>query len=218
MITKNKIAEQIQRLYSRFKAERENTKPVFDLRELYLLIDQSINSVVSLKTMESFSEGRIDIPASSVILYEGEAVVSDGDTSYVDLPIYPIRLPLEMGIWEITPADDPFNVFVPLPRETASLMGGTIIGALEQLTGFYLEAKNRVRFTKDITQVANGGVASVDIRLLVSDLSALAVTDTLPLNANYEILVIQDVLQTIGYGRIAQNELQAQLANDNTDA
>lgn len=213
MTTKKIIAEQIQRLYSRFKGERENTKPVFDIRELYLIIDQAINRIVSVESLKSFREGSIDIPATSLISYSAQSVVVDGDTSYVDLPIFPIRLPLEMGIYEITGTGDPLNPFIPLPRETAQLMGGTLISALEQKVGYYLESGRRVRFTTNIS----GTYPTVDMRLLVSDMSSLSTTDPLPLNADYEILVIQDVLQTIGMGKVALTELQAQINNGNTD-
>jgi hypothetical protein len=213
MTTKTKIAEQVQRLYSRFKGERENTKPIFDKRELYELINQSINRIVSAKSLEGFKEGNVDIPQSSLILYTGQTVVSDSGTSYVDLPVYPIRLPLEIGIYEITPAGDPLNPFIPLPRETAQLMQGSIVSALEQKVGFYLEAGKRVRFTTNIFST-NG---TVDIRLLVSDISTLAVDDPLPLNADYEVLVIQDVLQVVGMGQVSLTELQSQLNNKNAD-
>lgn len=210
MTTKGKIAEQVQRIYARFKGERENTKPIFDLRELYEIINQAINRRVVVETKQGFSEGDISVPPCSVIEYT-LMPTQDGTQSYVDLPVYPVRLPLDIGVYLVFDENDRMNPFIPLPNQIFSLMSGTLISALEQKTGYFLEHGKRLRFTTD----KSGG--NITAQILVSDLSALAVTDPLPISADHEILVIQDVLQVIGGGQVALSELEAQLRNQNID-
>ena len=213
MTTKNKLAEQIQRIYSRFKGERENTKPIYDIRELYEIINQAINRRVVVETKQGFKEGDISVPPSSIIEYTLTPNQDAGQTSqsYIDLAVYPVRLPLDMGVWKIFREGERFDVFIPLPTQIVDLMQGTIISALEQKTGYFLEQGKRIRFTKD----ESGG--NVIVQVLVSDLSALAASDPLPISADHEIMIIQDVLQTLGMGQIALAELQSQINNANTD-
>lgn len=223
MTTKGKISEQIQRLYSRFKGERENATPVFDKRELYELINQSINKALSVQTLNSFKEGNIEVPSCNIILYKGITVNSD-HTSYASLPVFPIKLPMEMGVWEVTQANNPLNPFIPVPMEYAQLIQGTIVSALEQKVGYYVEAGSvtsglsttpiaRVRFLTDISAT----YPTVDMRLLVSDISTLDAADYLPLSADLEAVVIADVLSLIGVGQVSLAELQSQINNGTTD-
>ena len=214
MTTRRKIAEQIQRIIARYKGDRENIEPILDPREAYEWINQSVNRVLAVETKQSFREGSIEIPTASIIKYTNQTVTSSSGTAYVDLPVFPIRLPLDMGVWEITNTGDPLNPFIPVPMEFAQLIQGTVVAGLEQKKGYYVESGKRVRFLTDVT---SDSISGVDIRILVSDISTLADTDPLPLNADYEALVIQDVLQRFGLGQVGLTELQAQLNNGNTD-
>lgn len=207
MTTKNILAEQIQRLYARF-IDKDNVSDVIDLREIKLLLVQSINKVLKLQVSESFKAGQVDIPKCSLLEYTC-AVTSDSgnNRSYITLPAIPLTLPLDMGIWSIAASSAAMTPYIPLPAQDVIVFQGTNVSALEQQIGYYVQGK-RVYFTKDITLSANGSISSVIVNLLVSDFSKIGDTDLLPISPEVESAVIEDVLNTISAGRVGQVELQ----------
>ena len=207
MTTKNILAEQIQRLYARF-IDKDNVSDVIDLREVKLLLNQSINKVLKLQVSESFKAGQVDVPKCSLIEYTC-AVTSDNanSRSYISLPAIPLTLPLDMGIWSIAASNAALTPYIPIPAQDIIVFQGTNVSALEQQVGYYVQGK-KVYFTKDITQSANGSITSVIVNLLVSDFSQIGDTDLLPISPEVESAVIEDVLNTISAGRVSQVELQ----------
>ena len=207
MTTKNILAEQIQRLYARF-IDKDNVSDVIDLREVKLLLAQSINKVLKLQVSESFKAGQVDVPKCSLIEYTC-AVTSDSDNSrsYITLPAIPLTLPLDMGIWSIAASNAALTPYIPIPAQDIIVFQGTNVSALEQQVGYYVQGK-KVYFTKDITLSANGTITSVIVNLLVSDFSQIGDTDLLPISPEVESTVIEDVLNTISSGRVGQIELQ----------
>lgn len=207
MTTKNILAEQIQRLYARF-IDKDNVSDVIDLREIKLLLVQSINKVLKLQVSESFKAGQVDVPKCSLLEYTC-AVTSDSgnNRSYITLPAIPLTLPLDMGIWSIAASSAAMTPYIPLPAQDVIVFQGTNVSALEQQVGYYVQGK-RVYFTKDITLSANGSITSVIVNLLVSDFNQIGDTDLLPISPEVESAVIEDVLNTISAGRVGQVELQ----------
>lgn len=207
MTTKNILAEQIQRLYARF-IDKDNVSDVIDLREVKLLLNQSINKVLKLQVSESFKAGQVDVPKCSLIEYTC-AVTADSvnSRSYITLPAIPLTLPLDMGIWSIAASSAAMTPYIPLPAQDVIVFQGTNVSALEQQVGYYIQGK-KVYFTKDITLSANGSITSVIVNLLVSDFSQIGDTDLLPISPEVEATVIEDVLNTISSGRVGQIELQ----------
>lgn len=206
-VTKAILAEQIQRLYARF-IDKDNVSDVIDLREVKLLLAQSINKVLKLQVSESFKAGQVDVPKCSLIEYTC-AVTSDSDNSrsYITLPAIPLTLPLDMGIWSIAASNAALTPYIPIPAQDIIVFQGTNVSALEQQVGYYVQGK-KVYFTKDITLSANGTITSVIVNLLVSDFSQIGDTDLLPISPEVESAVIEDVLNTISSGRVGQIELQ----------
>jgi hypothetical protein len=209
MTTKNILAEQIQRLYARF-IDKDNVSDVIDLREVKLLLNQSINKILKLQVAESFKAGQVDVPRCNLLEYTC-AVVSDSgnNRSYIVLPAIPLTLPLDMGIWSIAASTAALTPYIPIPAQDIIVFQGTNVAALEQQIGYYVQGKN-VYFTKDITLSANGSISSVKVNLLVSDFSQIGDTDLLPISPEVEYLVIQDVLTAISGGKVSQVELQSQ--------
>lgn len=207
MTTKNILAEQIQRLYARF-IDKDNVSDVIDLREVKLLLAQSINKVLKLQVSESFKAGQVDVPKCSLIEYTC-AVTSDtvNNRSSITLPAIPLTLPLDMGIWSIAATSAAMTPYIPLPAQDVIVFQGTNVSALEQQVGYYVQGKT-VYFTKDITLSANGSISNVKVNLLVSDFSQIGDTDLLPISPEVESAIIEDVLNTISAGRVGQVELQ----------
>lgn len=210
MTTKYILAEQIQRLYARF-LDKNNPSDVIDIREVKLLVNQSLNKVLKLQVAESFKAGMIDVPKCNLMQYSNAAVVQDSANSraYVTLPAIPLTLPMDMGIWSVTPNSGAMTPYIPIPAQDMLVFQGTNLGYLEGKVGYYVQGK-RIYFTKDITLVANGSVSGVTVNLLVSDFSQLTDNEMLPISPEVESTIIDDVLQTISNGRVSQAEIASQ--------
>lgn len=210
--TKNKIAEQIERIYSRF-IDKNNPSDVLDRREVVLLVEQAINSLLKVQVSETFKIGLYEVPLCNLIEYTA-TVTSDSSNSraYINLPAIPLNLPMNMGVWSIAASGSAIEPYIPIPSQDVLVFGtiasGTNLSYLEGQVGYYQQGK-KVYFTKDITTVANGSITSVVVNLLVTDFSQLSGTDLLPISPEIESLVMQSVLQTISNGRISQAELAA---------
>jgi hypothetical protein len=207
MTTKNILAEQIQRLYARF-IDKDNVSDVIDLREVKLLLVQSINKILKLQVAESFKAGQVDVPKCNLLEYTC-AVTSDSgnNRSYITLPAIPLTLPLDMGIWSIAASNAALTPYIPIPAQDIIVFQGTNVSALEQQVGYYVQGK-KIYFTKDITLSANGSITSVIVNLLVSDFNQIGDNDLLPISPEVEAVVIEDVLNAISGGKVAQIELQ----------
>lgn len=217
--SKKKLAEEIQRIYARY-ADKENIDRSLDAREVKVMIEQAMNKILKAQTFERFRDGYIDVPRCNLINYTSIAITADASNnrSYADLPAIPMSLPMDMGVWQITATGNPHAAYIPISAQDWAVMGvsyanGSQTGGinssyLEQQVGYYVEGK-RVYFTSDISDLS-----TVDIQLLVSDLSQLGDNDILPLSPEYEVDVIQAVLQMIGLGQISQPE---KVANENSN-
>jgi hypothetical protein len=206
MTNKQVISEQIQRLYARF-LDKNNISDVVDIREVKLLVNQSINKVLKLQVAESFKAGMVDVPKCNLIEYTA-AVTADtvNNRSYITLPAIPLTLPMDMGIWSIAASAGAMTPYIPIPAQDVLVFQGANLSYLEGKIGYYLQGK-KVYFTKDITLTANGSISSVIVNLLVSDFSQLSDTDMLPISPEVESAIIDDVLHVISNGRVSQAEL-----------
>lgn len=204
--TKYILAEQIQRLYARF-LDKDNPSDVIDIREVKLLVNQSLNKVLKLQVAESFKAGLVDVPKCNLIEYTCTVTADSGNNrAYITLPAIPLTLPMDMGIWSIAPLTGAMTPYIPIPSQDVLVFQGANLSYLEGKVGYYLQGK-KVYFTKNITLTANGSVNSVIVNLLVSDFSQLLDTDMLPISPEVESTIIDDVLQTISNGRVSQAEL-----------
>ena len=204
--TKNILAEQIQRLYARF-LDKNNPSDVIDIREVKLLVAQSLNKVLKLQVAESFKAGLVDVPKCNLLEYTCAVTADSGNNrSYITLPAIPLTLPMDMGIWSITPLTGAMTPYIPIPAQDVLVFQGANLSYLEGKVGYYIQGK-KVYFTKNITLTANGSVSSVIVNLLVADFSQLSDTDMLPISPEVESVIIDDVLQIISNGRVSQAEL-----------
>lgn len=210
MTTKYRIAEQVQRLYARF-LDKDNPSDVIDIREVILLVRQSLNKVLKLQVAESFKAGEYDVPKCNLLQYSCTTVSQSANTrAYIELPAIPITLPMDMGVWSIAAPNSALAPYLPIPSQDVLVFGtvanGTNVSALEGQIGYYVQGK-RVYFTKDITTEANGSITSVNVNLLVADFDAITDTEMLPISPEVESAVIDDVLQSVSNGRVSQAEL-----------
>ena len=207
--TKYILSEQIQRIYARF-LDKDNPSDVISIPEVILLVSQSINKILKLEVAESFKAGLVDVPKCSLIEYTA-SVVSDSanSRSYIALPVIPLTLPLNMGVWSISALAGAMTPYIPIPAQDVLVFQGANLSYLEGQIGYYIQGK-KVYFTKDLTLAGNGSISSVLINILASDFSQLSDTDMLPISPEVESAVITEVLNIISGGRVSQAELASQ--------
>lgn len=207
--TKAILSEQVQRIYARF-LDKDNPSDVIDIREVMLLVSQAINKILKLEVAESFKAGLVDIPKCSLIQYTASVTAdATNNRSYLTLPVIPLTLPLDMGIWSISASNAAMTPYIPIPAQDVLVFQGANLSYLEGQVGYYVQNK-RVYFTKDITLVANGSITSVIINILASDFSQFGDNDMLPISPEVESAVIAEVLNIISGGRVSQAEMASQ--------
>jgi hypothetical protein len=216
MATKSTLSEQCQRIYARF-LDKDNPSDVIDIREVMLLVSQAINKILKLEVAESFKAGLVDIPKCSLIQYTATMVSEPANNrSYVVLPVIPLTLPLDMGIWSISASNAAMTPYIPIPAQDVLVFQGANLSYLEGQIGYYVQGKSvsgtgaRVYFTKDLTLAGNGSIPSVLISILASDFSQFGDNDMLPISPEVESAVIAEVLNIISGGRVSQAEMASQ--------
>ena len=209
MATKAILSEQVQRIYARF-LDKDNPSDVIDIREVMLLVNQAINKILKLEVAESFKAGLVDIPKCSLIQYTASVTAdATNNRSFITLPVIPLTLPLDMGIWSISASNAAMTPYIPIPSQDVLVFQGANLSYLEGQTGYYVQGK-KVFFTKDITLAGNGSISSVIINILASDFSQFADNDMLPISPEVESAVITEVLNIISGGRVSQAEMASQ--------
>jgi hypothetical protein len=209
MINKSTLSEQIQRIYARF-LDKDNPSDTISIPEVMLLVSQAINKILKLEVAESFKAGLVDVPKCSLIQYTATVISDSGNSrSYISLPVIPLTLPLDMGIWSISASSAAMTPYIPIPAQDVLVFQGANLSYLEGQIGYYVQGK-KVFFTKDITLAGNGSISSVIINILASDFSQFTDTDMLPISPEVESAVITEVLNIISGGRVSQAELASQ--------
>lgn len=140
---------------------------------------------------------------TTLALYEDIDVVSYNGKSKATLPIKPIKLPRNMGIWAIYPkytiqnSDNPKgydfdNEFIPLQMGQGGLIKSQpLINDLLGQIG-YENFGMDVIFTKDLPAIYPGGI-KIAMRLAIMDVSLYGDYDILPILPEQEMDVIQEV-------------------------
>jgi hypothetical protein len=186
MTTRNKISEQIERLYMR-PFDREDLKSRIERREIELLVDQAANTLLSIEPQQQARVGVVDIPSCMIATYHDQKVNETNGVYWSNLPAFPVRLPMDMGVWSISPEIG--QSFIPVRSDLMDLLAAEDEGALEGQVGFVVEGR-RVTFTE------NPG-ATVKMKLLIVDPSRLDKYDPYPVSAEMEKLIIDMVLETL---------------------
>lgn len=187
------LSEEIQRIYSR-GISREDISPRLDKREVKIYIVQAINSLIKAE-IANIGE----IPDTVLGTYSAVVTNPSGCLYQTELPVIPINLPKNMGIWRVYPDGCPWRPFVPIKSGDFDIAQGTPAEALEGLIGYYQDGK-KLSFTK------NPGTPVI-LKLVVNNPTTLSDTELLPIPAEMETLVINEVLKRLASGQVSQYEL-----------
>lgn len=110
------------------------------------------------------------------------------------LPVFPIRLPFEIGVWGIYV--EPYQIqCIPIPTAINDLINQLDEGLLENQIGYTVEGR-LIKFIGSyaLLQNAFAGTPKVTIKLLVVDPQLLNDDDPLPIPPEYEDPVVKKVL------------------------
>lgn len=197
VVTLGRLSEEILRMLS--GGEIQAAKNI-SINEIKISIGQVANSVlksdylkINLKTGETIPNGTM------VALYENISVVQSNGVSKATLPIKPVQLKRNIGIYGIYPkfaTNDHYDTskeFIPLQMGQSGLLGSQPL--LNDLLGQigYENFGNEIIFTKDLlTLYPNIKLA---MRLVIMDISQYGDYDILPILPEQEWQIKQEVLK-----------------------
>jgi hypothetical protein len=187
--TKKILAEQVM-----FKLEGgwPDIAAAVQEEDLYKRIEQKVNAKAKLQHFnQTLASGETIPDGLFIATYDGISVSSYQDRSKATLPVKPISLPRNMGIFRIYNEQYPDNDFIPLQRGQMALLRSDVL--LNDLIGdIGYEPRNEdVVFSKDLTLM---GVSEVSMELVVMDMSLFSVTQALPIPADMEEEIVNELV------------------------
>lgn len=184
--TKYQLAEQVLRIIAGGHKKPDN--PI-DIREIMLHADQLRDEYIREDCKPDPITGVITVDPSYVSYYTA-SVQSDESRSlrYIDLPANPISLPMNQGIYSISPLGSPENQFIPIHPLGSWMYSGTMADANTLITKYWNE--NSVVFFKNL----NIAISNVLVGLVASSKDILE-TEPYPISPDAEAVIIRRLLQ-----------------------
>lgn len=190
MTTKRKISEQV--LYRINGGTTAVTSPV-QPEDVIEALGQIINTqfktqhlTVNLQLGETIPDGLIFGD------YEADVTSYFGKKSKLTLPFMPISLPRDMGVYQVSPNPDFSCCYIWMPTGVDDLLSGQpLISDLLGQVGYMVKGKS-VILNKDITI---NNIVKVYIRMAFFDLSLYDDYDTLPIPADYETTIVDELVK-----------------------
>lgn len=163
--------------------------------ELKIAVGQVINSMLKTEYMSRNIPMGESIPNGAVLgLYTDISVTQDGTGfSKCTLPVKPVVLPRNMGVWSIYPSGKPNEEFIPLQMGQNNLLRSQpMINNLLGQVG-YETLGETVRFNQDLTK-SGSETATVDMRLAIMDVSQYDDYTMLPVPPEWEFDIVKQVV------------------------
>ena len=197
MITKGKITDQILRLYT---GGNPSDDKEISRDDINLLVGQVINRLLKTEHMAvNMQAGEMFPPHTLITTYYVDLTSNSAQNEFVHayLPVMPISLPRNMGVWSVTNSAGTRNEYIPIQSGQHSLVSSQDqLKFLETQVGYWVEG-GVINFLTDITE-SPFNVTKVRIQLLVSDPTILGEYDYLAIPAEMEEAVVKEVLTIIG--------------------
>lgn len=191
VLTRYRLAEQI---YNLLEGGDPAAASSISHNELIIAVGQVVNSKLKSEYFDRNVPMGESIPNGTVLgLYEGISVSKDG-TGYskCTLPVKPLNLPRNMGVWSVYPSGNPGEEFIPLQMGQINMLRSQpMINNLLGQVG-YETLGETLRFTQDLT---NNGTqsATVDMRLAILDMDKYDDYTMLPIPPEWEWDIVKEV-------------------------
>lgn len=192
VITIGRMAEEILRILDGGQIQAASA---VSANEVKIAIGQVANSLLKVDYLSVNSKLGETIANGTVLgLYEGIVPVSyKTRQSKAMLPIKPLKLPRNMGIFSVFMADEPGNEFIPLQMGQRNLLQSQpLINDLLGQVG-YENFGLELLFTKDLPMLYPEKTLSM--RLAIMDISEYGDYDILPLLPEHEFQIKQEVVK-----------------------
>ena len=189
MTTKARLAEEILLLLS---GGRIGVATKYHINEIKISLCQVANQLLKMEYFTNLTPLQEFMPnGAAIATYENNLVTQWSNTSKTTLPAMPVRLPRNIGVYQIFSQSDYYSQFIPLQiGEAQMIQSQGLVGELSGFIGFETSGLD-VIFTKDLT-IPNTNVY-VTIRLVILDFTQYSDYDPLPLPPEYEWQIKQEV-------------------------
>ena len=206
--SKKSLIEQIQR---RLNGGNPSVASKVHYKEIEAACMQVVNSLLKPQYFENLALADGLVPEGCVICtYDGIDVEEWKDVSRITLPVIPVALPKNMGLWRIVGISevdgeftnefsDEFNIggantgfdeFIPIPNGQFSFIKKQrLISDLLGRVGYEVRGK-QVVFT---TNLVTAGMPKVSVEMIVMDMSKYSDYELLPINPELEFQVVDTV-------------------------
>lgn len=197
VVTIYRLAEEILKVLSGGDIQAATN---ISLNEIKISIGQVCNQMLKIEHFNANEKLGEKIPNGTVLgLYEGIAVTSYNGKSKATLPIKPIKLPRNMGVWAIYPkytTDGNYELdkeFIPLQMGQGALIKSQpLINDLLGQFGYETFGLDII-FTKDLKTIHPDIVLAM--RLAIMDISEYGDYDILPILPEQEWTIKQEVIK-----------------------
>jgi len=196
--TKYSLGEAVKR---RLNGGESKAASWADIREIYKAIEQVANSLLKTDYFKVTMQMGDTVPEGLMVAtYENVPIERWRNTARLKLPANYIRLPHGLGVKYIGPqnladgVNDLVSQFIPIPNGHSVLLNGQpMIESLLGDIGYEVDGGYAI-FKDDITQPPNSITAAV-VKLVVADFSTYKEYDYLPIPADMEAPIIEQVYQ-----------------------
>lgn len=190
VITKYHLTEQVKRL---LQSGDPSVGGRIQNGEIKAAIGQVINAMLKaehfsmmLPTGETIAEG------SMLATYDNIPVVTYKDVSKSVLPVMPIKLFRNMGIFHIGKTDDTSSGFIPIqPGQFAFIKPQRLISDLIGQIGYEVNG-TEIIYTSDLT-AGSPAISHVMMKLVINDINQFTDYQMLPITADMQYAVIKEV-------------------------
>lgn len=163
--------------------------------DIIAAIGQKINQLLKLQHLSEVLPSGDTIPQNLMIATYNDIPITtfNGKRCEATLPVQPVGLIRNMGVYLVDRYDDFRNPFIPLQSGQAALLKGQpMINDLLNQVG-YEPVGNKVRMTKDLT-IDN--VSVIHMQLLVMDIDSYDDYTNLPIPADWGWQIIDEVYKS----------------------
>lgn len=192
MTTKYKIAEQV---LLRLKGGRPDMATTVDIRDIMVAVGQEVNAMIGAQYYKTTLPSGETIPDGLVLAtYENVSVTAWKTISRSLLPAMPVSLPRNVGIFAVSSPTNPHDVFIPAQAgQIAMVKSQRLISDFGGVVA-YEPYGPYIEYDTNIT-IAPKNITNVMMRLVVKDAELLNETDPLPIPADYEAVIVQNLFE-----------------------
>lgn len=191
MTTKALLAERIRRILSGgFPSDRDRVKEP----EIILAIGPAVNKILKVEALSTsfVFDGGSTVGGTMLANFDGVPVRRSGPgRSEATLPVIPMYLPGDIGVYSVYPSGYPDTEFAPIPFSIYNIWKRErLVGSIRR--NFYSVSGNKLIFYGDLP---GSGVDTVDMKLCVSDVSSMDNNSPLPIPPELEEDVVRAVVE-----------------------